>query len=616
MAWVAIEPGTDPPIMAVGCSKSEFHLPVQVPGMNWRKEDGLWRVPLTWASWVALLTVWGQQRLDVHPDLQAWAHQQWEQQQLRYQYRSDLDARQWRDVLEDLDTESGTLFPFQRAGAAWLLGWRRVVMGDPQGNGKTPQLIRGVQLAKRCTPDTGPWLVVAVPSALYNWQREFGVWAPELTVRVIDGTAPKRRKAIMDEGEADVYVIGWPTVRQHTRLMAYPGQAFVRCDEHGGSAGKTAAQCEVHPKELNEIRWAGVIADEAHRMKDAKSKQTRAVWQLAGGAEYFWPATGTPIADNIADLWPVLHAIDPLAFPSKSRYLDLFAVKQLNWHGGSEFLGIKPETQKAFHAIVQPLIRRVPKEIARPQMPPRLPVSYRYPEMSSAQARAYKQMQKEALAELESSNVVTDNDLARFARLCQLASASIETYDGEDRQGFTKQKVRMTLPSGKADDLMDFLEDNPGPLVVCMNSPQLLELCEAKLKDAKIAHCAILGGQSPMERDQAVRWFQEGECRVILITAGAGGESITLTASDTMLFLQPNPSSLVTEQVIGRVDRIGQQNPVRVVYAISRGTVDERLLALSQGKSDRAAEVTRDPDLLRWLLGGGDVPAQTTSPPG
>src|SRR5271154_1118929 len=539
MAWCAIDPNAVPegpaghPVMAIGCSRSEFHLAEQIPGCNYDKDDRLWRVPLTWPAWVAMLTIWGDQPLTVYPELQAWGEQQWAAMQLHYQWRSALDAPRWGDVLGDLDTENETLFPFQRAGAAWLVGMRRTILEDPQGNGKTPQLIRGVQLVRRCTPDQGPWLVVAVPSALYNWQREFGLWAPELAVRVIDGTALKRRRAIMDEGEADVYVIGWPTVRQHTRLMKYPGQAFVRCDEHGGSTGKTAAQCEVHEKELNEIRWAGVIADEAHRMKDPRSKQTRAVWHLASQAEYFWPATGTPIADNIADLWPLLRGIDPAAFPSRSRYLDLFAVKQLAWHQGTEYLGIRPETEKAFHAIVLPLMRRIPKEVARPQMPPRLPVSFRYPPMTPAQDRAYRQMKKEAVAELDAATLVSDGQLARFARLCQLSSASVETYDGEDRRGFTVQKVRMTAPSSKADDLMEFLDDNPGPLVVCMNSPQLLALCEGKLKDAKIAHCTIVGGQSPAERDQAVQWFQEGECRVILITAGAGGESITLPASDT-----------------------------------------------------------------------------------
>jgi hypothetical protein len=82
-----------------------------------------------------------------------------------------------------------------------------------------------------------------------------------------------------------------------------------------------------------------------------------------------------------------------------------------------------------------------------------------------------------------------------------------------------------------------------------------------------------------------------------------------------VLFLQPNPSSLTTEQVIGRVDRIGQVNPVRVVYSLSRGTVDERLRTLSEDKHDRAAAVTRDADLLRWLIAGGDEPAHHVTAP-
>lgn len=603
MAWAAIDPEGSYPQLAVGCARSEYHLCEQVPGMNFRKSDSIWRAPLSWPAWVALLTVWGSQPLDVHPELRNWAQGKWEEVQEAYAMRSALDAA---DAKYDGEPE---LFPPQRAGSAWLACMERVILGDPQGNGKTPQAVRAMRIVRQAGM-SGPFLVIAPTATLYGWQREVNRWAPELSVRVVDGTALKRRRAIMDEGEADVYVIGWQNVRQHTRLKAYPGQSLVRCDDHGGSAGKTKAQCEMCEKEFNEIRWAGVIADEAHRMQDARSKQTRAVWWLASQARFFWPMTGTPIGDNIADIWPLLHGIDPLAFPAKSRYLDLYAVKQLAWHGGTEFLGIKPETAGAFHASVQPLIRRVPKEVMRPFMPPRLPVVFRYPEMSPAQARAYAQMKKEALAELDASTVVTENSLGKFGRMCQLAAASVETSDGEDRDGFTKQVVRMCAPSSKADDLMDFLSDNPGPLVVCMNSPQLLELCEHKLAQAKITHCKIAGGQSAAERDQSVRWFQGGECRVILMTARAGGEGITLTGSDTVLFLQPSPSFRETEQVIGRVDRIGQERPVRVVYSLSRGTVEERLLTLSQDKEGRANDVTRDADLLRWMISGEAVGSQ------
>lgn len=610
MAWAAIDPDTQGggPWLAVGCSRSEYHLCEQIPGCNFRKSDGIWRAPLSWPSWVALTTVWAGQPLDVRPQLEEWAGLQWDQVQLAYQWRAAMEAPQWGGELDELDRKTGReLFGFQRGGAAWLYGWRRRIMGDPQGNGKTPQLIRAMQLAFSHDLTRGSWLVIAPPSALYNWERELHAWAPELSVRVIDGSAAKRRKQILDMGEADVYVIGWKTLRQHTRLARYPGKEFTRCDEHGGSTGKTVAQCEVHDKELNQIRWTGVIADEAHRMQDAGSKQTRAVWHLAHGAEFFWPATGTPVGDTIEQLWPILHGLDPRAFPAKSRYLDLYAVKLLAWSRGTEYLGVRPETAAAFHASVQPLIRRIPKELARPDMPPRLPPVFRNPAMTPAQDRLYRQLRKEALAELESTTVVPANTGVLFGRMCQLAASMIETYDGEDSQGFTVQRVRMLAPSHKADDLVDFLADNPGPLVVCMNSPQLLKICESRLAAEKITHCAISAEMSASQRDQSVQWFQSGECRVIMMTGRTGGEAITLTASDTVLFLQPDPSFFGTQQVIGRVDRIGQEHPVRVVYSITPGTVEERLYQLSCDKQGRAEEVTRDADLLRWIITGDDA---------
>jgi SNF2 family DNA or RNA helicase len=609
MAWAAIDPDEHGkgPWLAVGCARSEFHLCEQVPGMNYRKTDGLWRAPLSWPAWVALKTLWAGQPLSVHPRLSQWADQQWQLVLAAYERRSTLDAGSpaVRSYLDVLDAETGQgMFPAQRGGAQWLYQMERAVLADPQGNGKTPQLIRGIQLARSLAGGAGSWLVIAPAAALYNWERELHRWAPELSVRVIDGTAAKRRKQIMDEGEADVYVIGWKTVRLHTRLAAYPGKEFVKCDEHGGGTGKTVAQCEVHDKELNDIAWSGIIADEAHRMKDAGSKQTRAVWHLAHGAMFFWPATGTITGDTIEDLWPLLHGINPRAFPSKSRFMSLYAVKMLAWSKGAEFLGVRPETAQAFHATVQPLIRRIPKDIARPGMPARLSAVFRNPELSPAQKRVYDQLKKQAVAQLESTDISADNSAVIFGRMCQAASAMLDTADAEDSDGFHKQAVKMVAPSNKVDDLIDFLSDNPGQLVVCMNSPQLLHLCESRLAAEKITHCAIYGGQTASQNDQAVQWFQKGECRVIMITAGTGGEAITLTAADTVAFLQPNPSFLVNEQVIGRVDRIGQPNPVRVVYHITPGTVEERLFQLSQDKAVRTEQVTRDPDLLKWIITG------------
>jgi hypothetical protein len=617
MAWAAIEPeeynGVGPRL-AIGCSKAEQHLCQQIPGCNIDKADSIWKVPLTWPAYVAFRTVWASQPVGISPALEAWGTAAFERTQQAYQNRAAMDApgitRGWIAGIEGGPDDQGyikgpgyPLLPFQRGGVHWLIEQERAILGDPQGNGKTPQLIRALQVAEHHRGGSLPALVICPGASLLNWERELNRWAPEFRTQVVAGTALKRRKALTESGDSDVYLIAWPNVRQHTRLGLYPGQAYVRCDDHGGSTGKTVAQCEVHEKELNAIPFVTIIADEAHRMGDPKSKQTRAVWHLAHGARYFWPATGTITGDTIAQVWPVLHGIDPKGWPSRSRYLDLYAVKNYLWNGGVEILDIRPDTAAAYHASVQPLIRRVPKELARPQMPPRLPPVFRYPEMSPAQARPYRQLAKEMLADLEGAVVVPANYGVRFSRLCQLACSGIEVADGEDQDGFTQPVVGLTLPSSKVDDLVDFLDDNPGSLVVAANSPKLVELAERKLSEKKITNCKVVGGMSNDAQDQSVLWFQEGKCRVIFITA-AGAEAITLTAADTIYFMQPDPVYLSREQKIGRVDRIGQRSAVRVVYSIAPGTVEERLYKLSEEKQSRAEAVTRDADLLRWMIAG------------
>jgi SNF2 family DNA or RNA helicase len=606
MAWAAIDPDGK---LAIGCAQSENHLAQQIPGCNLSKTDGLWRVPLSWPAYVAMRTVWGSQPLTVFPALQAWASNAWSDVQIAYGLRSQIDAppqtRADLVVIEaSLADTAPHLFTHQRGAVAWLATMKRAMLEDPLGNGKTPSVIRALQLMEfREKGSALPALVVCTGAALYGWLDEFAAWAPEIKVQIVTGTALKRRRAL--EEPADVYLLAWPNVRLHTRLANYPGQRYVRCTECGGIDPKVkAGRCEVHLKELNTKTLKTIVADEAHRMQDAKSKQTRAVWHLAFSAPNFWPVTGTPVTDAIDTLWPILHGIDPEGFPSKSRYLDLFAIKDYSWHGGFEVLDIRPDTAAAFHAIVQPLMRRIPKEMARPDAR-RLPDIFRYPEMEPSQAAAYAQLKKDLLADLGGYTMVPDNAVVKFGRLCQLAATSIEIRDGEDQRGFTTQVVELVPPSSKVSDLMEYLSDHPGQLVVAANSPRLITLAGQKLADAKITHCKIVGGMSAQDKHQAIQWFQNGECRVIFLTQ-AGGESITLTAANTIFFMQPDPSLISREQKIGRVDRIGQPDPVQVVYSISRGTVEERLYKLGCEKEERAASVTRDADLLRWIIQGDD----------
>lgn len=474
------------------------------------------------------------------------------------------------------------LLSFQRPGVAFLVKNRRAILADPMGTGKTVQLIRTLQVLAEMGENPFPALVVCPNSTkLSTWSESLSTWAPELTHQVIDGNATERRKQI--ESGADVLIIHWEAVRLHSRLAGY------------GTISLT--EKEKTPKELNELGLRTVICDEAHKGKDPKAAQTRAVWALLHKAEFRYLASGTPVAQNIGDLWALLHGVEPDWFPAKTKYLDYFADTSLNYFGGIEVHGVDPQHREQFFKIIDPLIRRIPKEAALPQLPPKLPVQIRHTPMSPKQKKAYNEMRDDMVAQLDDL-LVAPNPLSQLIRLNQFASASATVDENGD--------VTLSAPSAKVDDLVDLLEEmGEEPLVVAAVSRQLIELAAAKLTKLKISHGLVTGAQSVFERQEAVTRFQAGHLRVILLTLGAGAEGITLTRASRMLFMQESYSEIQNMQAQDRIHRIGSEihDSVQIIVQIAPGTVEENRLELLATKRMRMEEVVRDRETLLKLLG-------------
>ena len=592
--------------MAIGASKAEQHLCQAIPGCNYDKSDRIWRAPLSWPGYVCFRTAWRSTPISISGGLLNYGARMWTDTQQRYADRTRIDAVEHATAIEQLELSPAGggqhLRPDQRGGVEWLVKYGRAGIEDPTGNGKTPIFIRALQVQQFLTESALPALYIGNGSALLAIRDKFAAWAPGLRVSVVIGTEAVRRKAL--EAEADVYLIGWPTLRYHTRLAPYGSERLVRCPACGGTNPKTTpGRCEAHEKELNAKRFGTVIVDEAHKLRDPRTKQTRACWWVMWHAEFCWPITGTLVADNVADPWGPMHGLDPKAWPSRSRYIDMFADKEYAWAGGAEVLGFRADNAYAAHSIIQPYWRRIPKEIARPFQPDRMEPEFRYTEMQPKQSAAYRQLARELVADLEGATLVSGNDLEKYVRLCQLASSMVEQYDGEDDQGFTVPLYRLVLPSNKADDLLEFISELPEgeQLVVAAISPHLIGIAAKKLHDAGISSLSITGGMSPLAQYDANMAFQQGKARVIFINA-AGAESIDLQAASTIYFMEPDTSFLQREQKIGRVDRYGQQHAVRQVYALAPGTVDRHRYQLGCEKAERHNSVARDPDLLRWIL--------------
>ena len=565
-----------------------------IPGATWNAKDQAWRLPLSWASCLALRSVF-KEDLAIGPLLTSWATNELNTRVTPANNLRDVDT------LEDPDNED--LFPHQRACVAFLSTARRALLADEPGLGKTAQTIRALKKLHDNGEEVFPALVACPNTLKKNWKREFGMWWPDARVEVISGSAGQRRKQF--ETEADVYVINWESLRSHSRLASYGSVALARCTECGGHDEKvTENRCEVHKRELNAIDFKAVVADEIHRSKDPKSKQTRALWAATGDADIRFALTGTPIANNVLDLWSILHWLSPEEWPSKTRWIDRMIDTMLNAFGGMMVLGVKPHMNDEFYATVNPRMRRMLKARVLPWLPPVLK-ERRDVEMSTKQAKAYKQMRDVMIAELEGgSALVAPSPLTQTTRLLQFASSyaeiTIDELTGE-------MQAVLAEPSCKVDALMndisngDFGDDS---VAVCAVSRQLIELLSAAMTKAKIPHGLITGAQNEDERQQAVDDFQSGKIKWILFTAQAGGVGITLTAARRLVMLQ-RPWSLVDyKQALDRVHRIGSEihDSVVIMDYVTEGTIEERVIQVLDSKADNFENIVHDKHQLLKML--------------
>ena len=352
------------------------------------------------------------------------------------------------------------------------------------------------------------------------------------------------------------------------------------------------------------IDFKAVVADEIHRSKEPKSKQSRALWAATGDADVRMALTGTPIANNVLDLWAILHWLSPEEWPSKTRWIDRMVNTMMNAFGGMVVLGVKPHMQAEFDATIQPRMRRMLKKVVLPWLPDMM-FERRDVEMSTKQAKAYKQMRDLMIAELENGDAITaPSPLTQTTRLLQFASSYAEMNVNEETGETT---AKLIAPSCKVDALMDDIKNGDfgeDSVAVCAVSRQLIEILSEALTKAKIEHGLITGAQDEDERQQAVDDFQSGKTKWILFTAQAGGVGITLTAARRLVMLQ-RPWSLVDhKQALDRVHRIGSEihDSIIVTDYVTEGTIEERVLQVLETKADNFEEIVRDKDQLLSLL--------------
>ena len=365
-----------------------------IPGAKWDRDANTWRVPKTWSTCLALRATFPTD-LEIGPELNAWAAE----------YRSTIHepALALRDALDAPGDPD--LFPHQRADVQFLATVRRGLLASDMGTGKTMSAIRTLVELTRRGENVFPVLVVAPNSVKFAWKREFEQWWPGIIVQVVSGTALQRRKQL--DAKAHVYVMNYESLRSHSKIAPYGSIALRRCIECGGEDARvTVGRCQAHIRELNKMHFQTVIADEAHRAKDPTSQQTRALKAAAVGAEFRYPMTGTPIANNVVDLWSILNFMDPTEWPSKTRWIDRLVDITYNVFGGIVVSGVKAGRQAEFDATVYPRMRRMTKEVVLPFLPEVVHERRDIP-MTPKQKKAYTELSEHMLTMMDDGEMLT-----------------------------------------------------------------------------------------------------------------------------------------------------------------------------------------------------------------
>lgn len=604
-------------VITVQTQFNEKEMIKAIPGSRWDPDDKIWTVPLTYPHCLMLRGVF-KKTLKIGTTLNAWAREQLKITGAKMSIRDLLAFKD--DEIENvigLDELGHKLRPYQLVGAEFL-EWGNGLLADEVGTGKT---IQALSALRHMGANALPAIVIVPNSLKLNWKREAEKWLPGCNTYVVHGSAVKRREILKNASQdsSALVVINIEGVRSHSKLSGYGNVTLVKCREcspYGESGLKTSA-CHSHPKELNSIPFKTVIVDEAHRVKDPHSQQTRAIWAVAHGlsVERRWALTGTPIANSPADLWALFHFIDPEAFPTKTKWIDRYCLTTFNSYGGLDVVGLNPDRSEEFRAIVDPYIRRMTKAMVLSHLPPQV-YHRRDVEMTPKQAKVYKEMEKHSAARMPDGQLmIAKNDLVTHRRLMQLASSfgEVEWVMAKDYHNDTcydnceelheKCLVHLGEPSSKLDDaeeLIDELLACDEASIVAAVSSQLINMLAARLDKRKIPYGKITGEVSQWMRDVHVQDFQSGKTKIMLMTIAAGGVGLTLTAARNLVMLQWSWSMIENLQVIGRNHRIGSEihESINIFSIITKDTVEEDVLERFEIKLMRLEEVTRDRERL------------------
>lgn len=401
------------------------------------------------------------------------------------------------------------------------------ILADEMGLGKTIQTIAFLLSNKDKKS------IVITPTALiYNWKNELEKFAPTLKVGLLHAAKSEREKILDNIDNYDVILTTYTTYKND--IDKYKNINFDYC-----------------------------IIDEAQNIKNPDAIITKAIKNV--NAKVRFALTGTPIENNLMELWSIFDFIMPGYLYNKSKFKSIFVNNDKN------IIELKN--------LIKPFILRRTKKEVITELPDKIEQKIII-DLEKEHKRAYKgyvNLITRKIKENNQDNITVFSYLTKLRQLCLSPELMVKNYQGKN---------------SKLDVLINIINDSSDEKILVFSQfTKVLEVIGKRLNEENISYSYLDGKTSAMDRVKLVEEFNTNNNKVFLISLKAGGTGLNLTSANIVVHFDPWWNPAVEDQASDRAHRIGQKNVVNVIKLIAKDTAEERVINLQETKKELIEDV-------------------------
>ncbi|XP_065188236.1 SWI/SNF-related matrix-associated actin-dependent regulator of chromatin subfamily A member 5-like [Sycon ciliatum] len=483
--------------------------------------------------------------------------------------------------------KNGEMRDYQIRGLNWLISLYENkingILADEMGLGKTLQTISLVGYMKHYRSMSGPHLVIVPKSTLTNWSMEFERWCPTIRTCTLIGDKVKRQDFIDNKLKTEDFDV---MITTYEMVLKVKGP-------------------------IKKVQFKYLIIDEAHRIKNEKSKLSEIVREFQTEARLL--LTGTPLQNNLHELWALLNFLLPEVFNSSDDFDAWFDMNKLDDDNG---------LVKRLHSVLRPFVLRRLKSDVEKSLLPKKEVKIQVG-LSKMQRAWYTKI---LMKDIDVVNGAGKTDKMRLLNiLMQLRKCCNHPYlfDGAEPGPPYTTDQHLVDNSGKLsllDKLLPKLKEQGSRVLIFSQMTRVMDIMEDYFMWRGFNYCRLDGSTAHEDRQVSINDFNRpgSEKFVFMLSTRAGGLGINLATADVVILFDSDWNPQVDLQAMDRAHRIGQKKQVRVFRFVTEHTVEERIVeradrklhldkvVIQQGRLvDAGTKVGKD-EVLQMIRHGAD----------